>query len=118
MISSKAGVLFFITNTDAVASINNVAITNSTDKLINAVATERWGTSGENGGKFTFTADTETLAGKVICDKISSVTMTLKNNTTFTGSINTDNSLANVTISLDSTSKWVVDAESYVLALT
>jgi len=117
-LSAKAGALFFITNTDAVASIKNVAITNSTDTLINAGATERWGTSGKNGGKFTFTADTETLSGKVICDKISSVSMTLKNNTTFTGSINTDNKLATVIINLDATSKWVVNGDSYVQVLT
>lgn len=117
-LSSKAGALFFITNTDAVASIKNVAVTNSTDTLISAGATERWGTSGQNGGKLAFTADTETLNGKVICDKISSVSMTLKNNTNFTGSINTDNKLAKVAINLDATSKWNVNADSYVQALT
>lgn len=117
-LSSKAGALFFITNTDAVESIKNVAITNSTDTLISAGATSRWGTSGKNGGKFTFTADTETLSGKVICDKISSVSMILKNNTTFTGSINTDNKLAKVTIKLDTSSKWIVNSNSYVQALT
>jgi hypothetical protein len=117
-LSSKAGALFFITNTDAVATIKNVEITNSTDTLISAGATERWGTSGKNGGKLAFTADTETLSGKVIVDKISSISMTLKNNTTFTGSINTDNKLANVTINLDATSKWIVGSDSYVQALT
>lgn len=117
-LSSKVGALFFITNTDAVASIKNVAVTNSTDTLISAGATERWGTSGQNGGKLAFTADAETLSGKVICDKISSVSIALKNNTTFTGSINTDNKLAKVTISLDSTSKWIVTSDSYVIALT
>jgi hypothetical protein len=117
-LSSKAGVLFFITNTDAVASIKNVAVTNSTDTLISAGATERWGNSGSNGGKFKFTADTENLSGKVICDKISSVSMTLKNSTTYTGSINTENKLANVSIILDATSKWIVNADSYVLSIT
>lgn len=117
-LSSKAGALFFITNTDANASLKNVAVTNSTDTLISAGATSRWGTSGKNGGKLNFTADTETLGGKVICDKISSVSMALKNNTTFTGSINTDNKLAKVTVSLDSTSKWIVTSDSYVKALT
>lgn len=117
-LSSKAGSLFFITNTDAVASLKNVAVTNSTDTLISAGATTRWGTSGKNGGKLTFTADSETLSGKVICDKISSVSMTLKNNTTFTGSINNSNKLAKVSIKLDATSKWVVDSDSYVQSLT
>jgi hypothetical protein len=117
-LSSKAGALFFITNTDAVASIKNVAVTNATNTLISAGATSRWGTSGKNGGKLAFTADTEALSGKVICDKISSISMTLKNNTTFTGSINTSNKLTNVSISLDASSKWIVNADSYVKALT
>ncbi len=117
-LSSKAGALFFITNTDAVANLKNVSVTNSTDTLISATATERWGTSGKNGGKLTLTADTQTLSGKVTCDKISSVSMALKNNSTFTGSINTDNKLAKVTVNLDATSKWVVTSDSYVQALT
>lgn len=116
-LSSKAGALFFITNTDAVASIKNVAVTNNTDTLISAGATERWGTSGKNGGKLVFTADTETLSGKVICDKISSVSMILKNNTIFTGGINTENKLAKVAINLDATSKWIVNSDSYVQSL-
>lgn len=117
-LSSMAGALFFITNTDAVASLKNVAIKNTTDTLISAAATSRWGTAGSNGGKLKFTADHETLSGKVICDNISSVSMTLKNNTSFTGSINTDNKLAKVVVSLDKSSKWNVKADSYVSALT
>lgn len=117
-VSSKAGALFFITNTDAVVNLKNVAITNSTDNLLSAGATERWGTSGQNGGKLNFKADSETLNGKVISDKISTVSMTLKNNTIFTGSINTENKLTNVTMNLDATSKWIVNSDSYVEALT
>jgi hypothetical protein len=117
-LTSKAGALFFITNTDSAASLKNVVVKNSTGVLISACATSRWGTSGSNGGKLKFTADTETLSGKVLCDKISSVTMSLKNKTNFTGSINTENKLANVSVSLDSTSRWIVNANSYVKALT
>ncbi|WP_234124334.1 hypothetical protein [Clostridium hydrogenum] len=117
-LASKAGALFFVTNTDAVASLKNVKVTNSTDTLISAGATSRWGTSGKNGGKLTFTADGETLSGKVICDKISSVSMNLKDSSIFTGSINAYNKLAKVTVSLDSSSKWSVTADSYVAALT
>lgn len=116
-LSSKVGALFFITNTDAVASLKNVKVTNTTDTLISAKATSRWGNSGKNGGKFTFTADGETLSGSVICDKISSVSMTLKNSTIYTGSINTSNKLAKVTISLDNTSTWNVTGNSYIKVL-
>lgn len=116
-LTSNKGALFFVTNTDADVNLTDVSIKNNSDTLISAETSEKWGINGQNGGKLNFTTNSENLKGKVICDNISSIIMTLKNNTAFTGSINTDNKLKNVKINLDNTSKWIVNENSYVQVL-
>ena len=56
------GPMFFVTNTTAKASLQNVALVQSGDTLVN-VAASRWGKSGANGGDFTLTAKDQTLVG-------------------------------------------------------
>ncbi len=47
-----------------------------------------WETAGSNGAQVEFAADGQTLAGDIIVDTISTLTMTMKNGSTFTGTIN------------------------------
>ena len=54
------GPMFFVTNTTAKASLQNVALVQPWDTLVN-VAAGRWGKSGANGGDFTLTAKDQTL---------------------------------------------------------
>lgn len=115
-LTSAAGALFYVTNTQAVVELNGAKINNSTGVLIKA-ASDKWGTSGSNGGTLTFTASNETLTGSIIADKISSVTATLQKGTTYEGAVNTDNKLANVSLTLDTTSTWNVTADSYLKVL-
>lgn len=116
-LSSKAGALFYVTNTQCIVELKGVKINNGTNTLIQASA-DRWGTTGSNGGTMTFKADSETLAGNIICDKISSIVASLSDSTTLKGAINTDNKLTNVSLSLDSSSKWNVTGTSYLKSLT
>ena len=51
-------------------------------------ASHGWGTAGSNGAQVELTADSQTLKGNILVDTISSLTMTLKNGTTFTGTVN------------------------------
>jgi len=116
-LSAAVGSLFYITNTQAVVNLKGADLTASSGSLITAAA-DRWGTSSSNGGTLTFNADSETLAGDIVADKISSIDAVLKNNTTLTSSVNNENKLCNVSITLDSTSKWNVTTDSYVKSLT
>lgn len=116
-LSSKAGALFYATNTQCVVELKGVTINNGTSTLLQASA-DRWGNSGSNGGTMTFKADSETLTGNIICDKVSVVTASLSNSTTLKGAINTENKLANISLTLDSSSKWNVTETSYLKSLT
>lgn len=107
-----AGPAFFVTNTDANITLTGVTVTSSSDTLIKAAGTSRWGTEGKNGGIVFFTADDEILNGSLITDAISSITAILKNGSTLTGAVNT------AALKLDSTSTWTVTGNSNLTFLT
>ncbi|MCX7714732.1 MAG: S-layer homology domain-containing protein [Clostridia bacterium] len=115
-LTAETGPVFYITNTDAVINISGAEIVGKDGILISA-SKDSWGTEGSNGGRLTFTADNETLDGDVLCDSISTIDMTLKNNTVLTGAINEANTAKSVSITLDSSSKWNVTGDSYLSAI-
>ena len=115
-LSTAEGPLFYVTNTNALIKLTGVNL-NGTGTLLKAGA-DSWGTSGSNGGTVTFTADNETLPGDIVADNISTITTTLQNGTTLTGSINANNTAKSISLSLDSTSRWDVTGDSYLTTLT
>lgn len=116
-LSAGEGPLFFVTNTKALITLADVDLTAPSGILLKAVAAD-WGTNGSNGGSTTFTADSETLNGNIVCDNISTIVATLQNGTILNGAINTDNKAKSVELTLDKTSIWNVSATSYLAGLT
>ncbi|MDR3595736.1 hypothetical protein [Clostridium sp.] len=117
-LTSSAGSLFFITNTDSQINLKGATLKNSTGILLNAAATSRWGTQGSNGGNITLNADSQTLEGTITCDKISTVALNLTNKSSLKSTINESNTAKTVTLSLDKDSTWTVTGTSYLTALT
>ncbi len=117
--TTSAGPMFYITNTDAIINLNSTKLIFSSGVLLNAAGnnTNNWGKVGSNGGNVTLNADAQTLNGNVTCDSISTISLNLKNKTVFTGSIDSENT-GDVTVTLDSSSKWNVTGDSYVTAIT
>ena len=111
------GPMFYITNTQAEATLENTQLHYKGNTLIN-VTSDHWGKSGTNGGDFTFTGINQILRGDVIANNISTVVLNLKNKTTLTGAINKDKAAKEVTLYLDKTSVWNVTADSYLTILT
>ena len=89
---SNNGDMFYITNTHCLLTLSGVSIVNNGGGALLRVtgnsASHGWGTAGGNGAQVEFTADGQTLDGDIIVDSISTLTMTLKNGSTFTGTIN------------------------------
>jgi len=108
------GPVFFVTNTDAVLSLTNVDLTATSGDIVYAQGTDRWGTSGSNGGVVTFNASQQTLAGNFVVDDISTLAISLTDNSTLTGAINNANTAKADTITIDATSKWTATANSYL----
>lgn len=89
----SSGDMFYITNTHCLMTLSGVNIVNNDAdgallRVVGNSASRSWGTAGSNGAQVEFAADGQTLAGDIIVDTISNLTMTMKNGSTFTGTVN------------------------------
>ena len=92
-LTGKNGDLIYVTNTHCALTLSGVTIVNEDEdgcllRVTGNSASHGWGTAGSNGAQVEFTADAQTLEGDILVDSISTLTMTLQNGSTFTGTIN------------------------------
>lgn len=116
-ITSLAGDMFYVTNTDCEINLKNVVFTLANNVFLRVEgnsSSRGWGTEGANGGDVILTADAQTFEGNILVDEISSLNLTMKNDTNFTGAINPDGEGGTVEVTLDSKSTWTLTADSYV----
>lgn len=128
-LTSKNGGMFYTTNTESTFYLSGVDLSysDSNDFLLKCTGNSNargWGSSGANGADCEFTADSQTLAGKIIWDSISQLDVSLKNKSTWTGSFVQDESNAGnegdgyADLTVDSSSTWIVDGDSTLSSLT
>lgn len=118
-ITTKKGDTFYITNTSAKISLTNNTITNtdSTGNFLRAQA-DSWGNSGSNGGDVTLTMSKQKASGNIVIDSISTLDMTMKNNSSYKGTINGSNEAKFIALTLDKSSKITLTGDSYVTSFT
>lgn len=114
----KKAPMFFVTNTDAVINLTNTKLSYGSNTLLSVKGTSEWGQSGSNGGAVKLNASKQTLSGNISLDKLSTLTMNLKNSSTYTGTINAKNSAKKISLTLDSSSKIKLTGDSYVTSLS
>lgn len=107
------GPLFFVTNSNADIHLKNVQLQAPSGVLLKAVA-YRWGHEGSNGGNANIWADSQTLTGDLMADKVSKINLSLANNSKLIGGVNSDNKADSVSFSMDNSSLWDVTKDSYV----
>lgn len=128
-LTSKNGGMFYTTNTESTFYLSGVDLnySDSNDFLLKCTGNSNargWGSSGANGADCEFTADSQTMAGKIIWDSISQLDVTLQNKSTWTGSFVQDESNAGnggdgyANLTIDSSSAWIVDGDSTLSTLT
>lgn len=129
-LTSSNGDHFYVTNTDCNITLSGVTLVNKDKdgKLLRVTgnsASHGWGTAGKNGAQVTFTADAQTMEGDMEVDSISTLDLTLKNNSTFTGTIqivdNADGGTAvenNAVVTIEKGSKWVLTGDCTITSLT
>lgn len=122
-LTSNNGDLFYITNTACEIDLSGVQLTNhdSDSYLMNICgnsASHGWGTAGANGAQVVFTADQQELNGDIL-------TMTLKGNSTFTGTINIVDNAQNGTavsdnavLTIEAGSTWNLTGDCTISSLT
>ena len=116
-ITSKAGDLFYITNTDCKINLNNVRLKLANDIFLRVEgnsSSRGWGTEGSNGGDVTLTATSQKIKGNILVDSISSLKFSMKSGTELKGSINSEKTEGKVDVSMDSTSTWTLTGDSYI----
>lgn len=121
-ISADDGPIFYVTNTSGSVFLKHVDLFGPSGILLKVLKGE-WGvdiawSKPIRGGTVTLVAENQTLPGDVIVDEFSEIDMILKDGTTLTGAIDTDNHGKNVHLTLDATSTWYITADSYLTKLT
>lgn len=118
-ITTKKGDTFYVTNTSAKISLTNNTITNtdSTGNFLRAQA-DSWGTSGSNGGDVTLTMSKQKASGNIVIDSVSTLNMTMKNRSSYKGTINGSNEAKSISLTLDKSSKITLTGDSYVTSFT
>ncbi|MFN8379260.1 MAG: hypothetical protein U0452_11375, partial [Anaerolineae bacterium] len=115
--TASTGPLFFVTNSEATIVLTEVEVNVESGILAQAGATDRWGTAGANGGTINLMADSQDLTGDLVADNISSLNVTLKNDSSLTGAINAEGTALSASLTLDDTSEWNVTGDSVLTSL-
>jgi len=117
-LTNKNGDVFFVNNTVADITLENVSIVNedSSGVFLRAAAAG-WGSEGSNGGKVNLYLRNETTEGDIVVDDVSALNMYLSSGTVYTGTVNADKT-GEVYVEIESGSTWVLTGDSYVTSLT
>ncbi len=118
-ITNKNGDIFFVNNTATDITLSGVAISNEdADGVFLRAEAAGWGNEGSNGGKVNLNASGQTIEGDMIVDDISTLNLYLKENSSFTGAINTEGQKGDVYVEIEDGSTWTLTADSYISSLT
>ncbi|MBQ9684674.1 hypothetical protein IJV57_04360 [Candidatus Saccharibacteria bacterium] len=117
-ITTNKGDSFYVTNTTAEINLeNNKIINNDASGNFLRIQKDSWGKSGSNGGTVALNLTNQSATGNIVVDSISSLTMGLKNGSTFKGAINSANA-GTVSLSLDKSSTLTLTGDTYIKSLT
>lgn len=117
-ITTNNGDSFYVTNQKATINLkNNKIINNDTNGNFLKIQKDSWGNEGSNGGDVTLVMENQEVTGNIVVDSISTLDMTLKENSYYEGVINEENSAKEITLKLDASSKIKLTGDSYVTNL-
>ena len=117
-IINNRGEIIFVTNTSTIIELeNNDIINNDADGAFMKISSAKWGTSGKNGGEVELNAKNQTIEGDILVDNISTLDLSLKNESSYLGTINNENTAKTISITLDSSSSLTLTGDSYITSL-
>lgn len=125
-LTSKNGHVFHITNTHAIISLENVAISNEdSEGVLLSVFDDGWNGAENNAALF---AASQQLEGCILVGSNSKFSLTLTGGSGFAGSISGDiqnssgtvvsTEVGEVSVTLDDTSTWTLTADTYITSFT
>ncbi len=114
-ITTNKGDTFYVTNTSSTITLeNNTIINNDASGNFLRIQSDSWGNSNSNGGDVILNAANQEIKGNIVVDKISTLSISLKNNSTFEGIINGSNTAKSLELTLDKTSKIKLLGDTYL----
>lgn len=125
-LTSKNGHVFHVTNTHAIISLENVAISNEdSEGVLLSVCDDGWNGAENNAALF---AVSQQLEGRILVGSNSKFSLTLTGGSGFVGSISGDiqnssgtavsTEVGEVSVTLDDTSTWTLTADTYITSFT
>lgn len=125
-LTNKNGHVFHVTNTNGVINLDGVKIVNQdANNVLMSVCDDGW-SGGSNVA--TVNAAHQVMDGNILVGENSKLTLNIKDNSTFTGSIcgnitnvkgeTVSTNVGNVSVSLDATSKWILTDDTYISSFT
>jgi hypothetical protein len=100
--------LFYVTNLHADITLDHVAVQSENGVLVRSAA-DRWGPLGRNGGDVHLMTHHQSLTGDFSTDVISSIVLSLADDSTLTGT-----TTPNVDVDMDASSHWVLTGDTSV----
>ena len=128
-LTGRNGDLFYVTNTHCVLTLSGVTLRNEDAdayllRIVGNSASHGWGTAGANGAQVEFTADAQTLEGDIVVDTISTLDLTLKNGSSFTGTVNIIENAEggtavsdNAVVTIESGCTWTLTGDCVITSL-
>ncbi len=128
-LTSNNGDMFYITNTACIITLSNATLVSNDDGsyLFNVTgnsASHGWGSAGSNGAQATVTCSNQILEGDIRVDSISTLALSLKDGSSFTGSINvvsnTEGGTAvanNAVVTVDAGCTWILTGDCTITSL-
>ena len=122
-LTSLSGHMFHVTNTHAVITLNGVKLINEGSDVLLSVCSDGW-----NGASNTaeLAAVNQKLSGMILVGDDSSLTLTLRDGSSFEGTVSGEitnakgdtvsTEIGTVSVILDSTSTWTLTGDTYITA--
>ena len=115
-LTNKNGDIFFVNNTIATITLNNVEIINEDeDGVLLRAEAAGWGNEGSNGGNVTFYLTKEDVSGDIVVDDVSTLNLYINDSSNYTGCITSD---GETYVEIEDGSTWTLTADSYITSLT
>ena len=116
-LTSGTGAMFHVTNVTTEINLSDVSLTNASDSNdFMVLSADSWGNTGKNGGNATVNFSSQEAEGDITVDTVSSLNLSLKDNSTYTGAVNSANE-GKVKVTIDSGSVWTLTGDSYISSL-
>lgn len=121
-LSAIRGDLFYVTNTKAAIDLDGVSLALGEGRAFLRVSgndgSRGWGEAGKNGASCMVTAKDQIISGDIVVDDLSSVSLTLRGDSAFTGTVNAANTARAARVTLENGATWTLTDNAYLTAFT